>query len=66
MKAEAKSFLESFFLNYPIYIYIYIYIYTGYIIEKSSGGEFETRNSNGMVFPYSSREIMNKPFQRRI
>ena len=27
-KAEAESFLESFFLDYPhIYIYIYIYIY---------------------------------------
>ena len=35
------------------------------ILEKSSGGEFQARNSNGMVYPYS-REVMNKPFQRRI
>ena len=27
IKAEAESFLESFFLDYPIYIYVYIYIY---------------------------------------
>ena len=32
IKAEAESFLESFFLDYPIYniIYIYIYIYNIY------------------------------------
>ena len=27
IKAEAESFLESFFLDYPIYIYICIYIH---------------------------------------
>ena len=36
------------------------------ILEKSSGGEFQARNSSRMVYPYSSREVMNKPFQRRI
>ena len=36
------------------------------ILEKSSGGEFQARNSSGRVYPYSSREVMNKPFQRRI
>ena len=25
------------------------------ILEKSSGGEFQARNSSGMVYPYSSR-----------
>ena len=35
------------------------------ILEKSSVGEFQARNSNGMVYPYL-REVMNKPFQRRI
>ena len=36
------------------------------ILEKSGGGEFQARNSNGMVYPYSSREVMDKPFQTRI
>ena len=36
------------------------------ILEKSDGGEFQARNSNGMVYPFSSREVMNKPFQTRI
>ena len=25
------------------------------VLEKSSGGEFQARNSSGMVFPYLSR-----------
>ena len=25
------------------------------IVEKSSGGEFQVKNSSGMVYPYSSR-----------
>ena len=36
------------------------------ILEKSGGGEFQARNSSGMVYPYSSREVMDKPFQTRI
>ena len=36
------------------------------ILEKSSGGEFQARNSSGMIYPYWSREVMNKPFQTRI
>ena len=36
------------------------------ILDKSGGGEFQARNSNGMVYPYSSREVMDKPFQTRI
>ena len=36
------------------------------IFEKSSGGEFQARNSNGMVYSYLSRQLMNKPFQRDI
>ena len=33
------------------------------ILEKSSGGEFQAKNSSDMVYPYSSSEVMNKPFQ---
>ena len=36
------------------------------ILEKSGGGEFQARNSSRMVYLYSSREVMSKPFQTRI
>ena len=47
-----------------IYIYTYIYIYISnicihdikytVILEKSSGGEYQARNSSGMVYPHLS------------
>ena len=36
------------------------------ILEKSSGGEFQARNSSSMVYPYISCYVMNKSFQRHI
>ena len=36
------------------------------ILEKSSGRDFPARNLSGIVYPYLSREVINKPFQRRI
>ena len=36
------------------------------LVGKSSGGEFQARNSSGMVYPYSSREVVNTPFQKGI
>ena len=38
-----------------IIIVMLINITVTVILEKSSGGEFQARNSNGMVYPYSSR-----------
>ena len=37
-----------------ITIVILINITGTVILEKSSGGEFQARNSSGMVYPYSS------------
>ena len=37
-----------------IIIVILININVTVILEKSSGGEFQARNSSGMVYPYSS------------
>ena len=38
-----------------ITIVILINISGRVVLEKSSGGEFQARNSSGMVYPYSSR-----------
>ena len=38
-----------------IIIVILINVTVTVILEKSSGKEFQARNSNGMVYPYSSR-----------
>ena len=53
---------SSYFLfnpsNYTITIIItimFINITVKGVLEKSSGGEFQARNSSGMVYPYSSR-----------
>ena len=54
-------FLSSYNLfkssNYIITIIItimFINITVMGVLEKSSGGEFQARNSSGMVYPYSS------------
>ena len=56
------SLSSSYFLynpsNYTITIIItvmFINITVTGVLEKSSGGEFQARNSSGMVYPYSSR-----------
>ena len=53
---------SSYFLfnpsNYTITIIItimFINITVKGVLEKSSGGEFQARNSSDMVYPYSSR-----------
>ena len=53
---------SSYFLfnpsNYTITIIIsimFINITVKGVLEKSSGGEFQARNSSGMAYPYSSR-----------
>ena len=56
------SLSSSYFLfnpsNYTVTIIItimFINITVTGVLEKSSGGEFQARNSSGMAYPYSSR-----------
>ena len=56
------SLSSSYFLfnpsNYTVTIVItimFINITVTGVLEKSSGGEFQARNSSGMAYPYSSR-----------
>ena len=47
--------LLSFFIIIIVFIVMLINIFVTVIFEKSSGGEFQARNSSGMDYPYSSR-----------
>ena len=58
-------FKSSNFIIIIIIIVVNITI-TIILVGKSSRGEFQARNSSGMVYLYSSREVVNKPFQRGI
>ena len=45
MKAEAASFLERFFLDYPTYVYMYIYIYIYIYIQNTNSFNIKTESS---------------------
>ena len=61
-------FFPFFFFSFSCYLYkpsnyiitiiitiMFINIAVMGVLEKSSGGKFQARNSSGMVYPYSSR-----------
>ena len=59
-------FKPSNYIITTIITIMFINITVMSVLEKSSGGEFQARNSSGMVYPYSPRKVMSKPFQRCI
>ena len=62
IKAEAESFLEFFFLDYPIYIYIYIYIY---ILRRTDRKQNNRKSTNKIKRKYRKEQKENRENHKR-